>query len=188
MARVQPVGWQVSEHLCGWILGNVLGNGVLTRCDASSEGNAEISKLSRTIAKPLGHDGKETGVCLTRNGENCQHGIELVEPLLIPAGSAVDVKYAYEQTKRFADMTTLITTHPAKNLTVNLTLFDPVVSKLQFEADSAHRLHPKEEAFGDGWTIPGALLPGQGIELYWYKKEDLTDLSAQQLPVAPNDK
>lgn len=131
------------------------------------------------VAKLVNPGNKEAGIQLTRYPDSSQQGIQVTEPIVIPGGQEVEVSYAHEQSKRFADVVTFITTHPAKNMTVKAFLCDPTVASLHLEADSAHRLDPVKVSLTDDksryceWRIPKALLPGQGIELYWYPKESL---------------
>jgi hypothetical protein len=133
----------------------------------------------RETANVVDSKGKETGIRLVRYKNGSQHGIQTIEPIIIPPRGTVKIRYSYEQTKRYADMTTMITVHPAMKLEVCVHIADPKLAKLRLEADSAHRLDPEKVPVLNKkdrcarWELNSALLPGQGVELYWYPEEVL---------------
>ena len=134
--------------------------------------------------------GEESQIRLTRDAEGIHLGIAVPEekPIIIPGNGEISVTYAFDQRKRYNDMVTYITTHPAKNFTVHAFLCDPAVQRLILEADAAHRLSPVSDPVIDAndryfkWKIPKAMLPGQGIELRWYEKPPPKPMAAQTVP------
>jgi hypothetical protein len=130
----------------------------------------------------------QTGIRLVRYKDGSQCGIQTIDPIIIPPRSTIKVRYSYEQTRRFTDMTTMVTVHPAMKLEVCVHIADPKLAKLRLEADSAHRLDPEKVPVLNTkdrctrWEIKSALLPGQGVELYWYPEEVLARRADKAAP------
>jgi hypothetical protein len=139
---------------------------------SDSEGGAK-QKANHDPSVSAGEPRKVV-VSLFNKAGTIQHHIGLKDPLLIPPGDRVLVHYAYIQTKRNADMVTYYTTHPTTSFSVTAMLSDANVHNLKLEADSAHRLEPKADHLQGPnphnyeWHLEKAVLPGQGIEIYWY--------------------
>ncbi|MEK6262714.1 MAG: hypothetical protein AABP62_29300 [Planctomycetota bacterium] len=138
----------------------------------------EYPEDPKTLPAKLIHDfndEKERGKFKVVH-EGMKHGIALDDAIIIAPGQAIVVKYVYEVSKRFSDVMTYMTTHPAKDFRICAVLCDDRVSDLEFEVDSAHRLDPirvsvptKNARFYE-WKINAAVLPGQGIELSWHQQ------------------
>jgi hypothetical protein len=105
-----------------------------------------------------------------------RHRLTIKRLLTIDADRALFISYAYRVTRRYSDIITYQATHPTPNLQFTVSKGEGV-SDLYFDVSSSHRLwpirvSPGEQQTGVGQTynyvIPAAVLPGQGVELYWY--------------------
>ena len=92
-------------------------------------------------------------------------------------GQALTVRLVYDMVKRHWDTYSWETGFPAKGgICLRAIIGDDGVSDLEFEEGGAHRAHAVHVAGGgnkakvDEWRITQPLLPGQGIQLFWYPK------------------
>ena len=108
--------------------------------------------------------------------------LKILRPIDIEPGKSVVVRYAYEVSKRRADLITYHTTHSTKQFHFKITKGEGV-SDLRFTVDSAHPQKPiitsppidEEKAISTEWKINSAVLAGQGVEIYWYPIQPKVD-------------
>jgi hypothetical protein len=106
------------------------------------------------------------------------HILKTKDFVRIPRGEAVDVSYVYELVRQEASTITLYTLQAAKGVKVTAATCSEKCRNLHFELDSAHRVEPERltkdvpECMLHEWRINAAVLPGQGIELFWSPAKD----------------
>jgi hypothetical protein len=119
--------------------------------------------------------------------------INIKKKMEIEPAHALLISYSYQVTRRHSDLMVFHTTQPTTSFQFTVSKGDGVPD-LRFDVDSTHRrrliqVSPGEQKVGVGETykfqIPAGVLPGQGIELYWYPwpETELTRLGAI-LPLA----
>jgi hypothetical protein len=96
----------------------------------------------------------------------------------VPPTAPAIVSYTYEAVRRISDSETWISTLPANGIRITAVVLNKSLSGLCFYPDSAHRLDPKrlsgdtsEECCFHEWEIASAVLPYQGVMLYWHPRD-----------------
>jgi len=105
-----------------------------------------------------------------------RHELVIKRPLKVEPEQMLVISYSYQVTRRYSDLITFQTPYPTRQFSFRVTKGEGVAD-LYFEVDSSHRLVPIRTSPGDQqlrsgetykYELPAAVLPGQGIELYWY--------------------
>lgn len=163
---------------------------VLLRVDEGKPNGDRPIRIFDRANCPLGEEEK-AGFVMRKDG--VKNFIQCKEPLKILPDQSIFVSCTYVNIRRMNDMVTLITKWPADN--VKLRVVTSTDSReLEFFVDSAHRAglerldSPRHDHQLLEWQLGTALLPGQGIQLYWRRTPKHKSIPPIQAPAGKDEK
>jgi hypothetical protein len=161
----QKVGYRVSPQI-----------EALIKADASTpfktfslniiNADGGITGTVKTDSEFLNQNAEEKGI---------RHTLRNVPELLIEPNERIDFRMTIEKLCRISDMEASVTAHSARDLTL-IVKTGKDVPPLDFIVDQAHRKDMEEIISVDSkpdlrtWKLNSAILPYQGVMLWWYPK------------------